>query len=367
MPATDKVKNPYGSTVVQNPFGGPNQVISDIHQNPTGVFGTWSKQDQALFNTSMAEAQWIAELSLIDYQNEYNSPVAQAQRMREAGLNPDLLGVEQGGTSADGSAPGAVAPEGSNPMDVAGNIFSLFSTAMSVANGLMSFKSASESVNSQIIDNVNKLDGFATSFLVDNLVPDSFTSDGQLLEDRKTDIISSARSVAQKRYGFNSRMSKRFEDSVVRKIDSPDFIKQFYETMNKSEESRQDYLYKTSGDLYSQADELMRLLLDPVIKHQHSLEKSMRSRGVSENDYYSDVYGVLDADSFAERENILNTFDSANLRRDFYGSSLYYDMNKSLWKSYKRGNILSGIYLALSYSTRSIKNSLLGTVGNLIK
>lgn len=367
MPATDKVKNPYGSTVVKNPFGAPPQVFSDIHQNPTGAFGTWSKQDQALFNTSMAEAQWLAELSLMDYQNEYNTPVAQAQRMREAGLNPDLLGVEQGGTSADGSAPGAVAPEGSNPLDIAGNIFSIFSTAVSVANGLMSFKSASEAVNSQVIDNVNKVDGFATSFLVDQLSPDSFSSDGQLLDDKKFDIISNSRSWAQKRYGFNSRMSKRFEDSVLRKIESPDFTKQFYETMNKSEEFRQDYLSKTTGDLYSQADETMRILLDGVIRHQHSLEKSARSRGISENDYYSDVYGVLEADSFAERENILNTYDAANLRRDFYGSSLWYDTNKSLWKSYKRGNLLSGIYLGLSYSTRSIKNSLLGTVGNFIK
>lgn len=137
MPATDKVKNPYGSTVVKNPFGGPNQVFSDIHQNPTGAFGTWSKQDQALFNTSMAEAQWLAELSLMDYQNEYNSPQAQAQRMREAGLNPDLLGVEQGGTSADGTAPGAAAPDGSNPMDVANTILNITSTAFSLTSGLM--------------------------------------------------------------------------------------------------------------------------------------------------------------------------------------------------------------------------------------
>lgn len=341
--------------------------IRKVDGSATGIFGTFTKEDQAFFNRGMAEAEWLNNIDLLEYQNEYNSPISQANRMRDAGLNPDLLGVEQGGTSADFDAPSAQAPEGTNGIETVAHMFSVFNTALGIANGLMSFKSAQESLQSQVLDNVNKVDGFATSFLVDQLVPESFTSDGKLVDDIRSSLISSSRSWAQKRYGMSSKMSRRFEDAVMRKIDSPDFLKQFYETMNMSEDARQSYLSKTTGDLYSQADETMRILLDAVIREQNAYIRSGYKRGRSENYYQDAVFSSLDAGSFAANENMMNVYNTANARREFYGKSFYYNWNKNLYKSYKSGNIVSGIVLGLGTNLRSVGNSLIGVVGNLVK
>lgn len=366
MSAIKQVKNPYDNTYKSG--AGSISGSGDVPVMGSGIFGQWTKEDQALFDLQMANAEWQANLSLMDYQNMYNSPAEQVKRMREAGLNPDLLGVSDGGVSAAGApAPNVSAPDGVSDIDALGVVFSAFSTAMSVANGLMSFKSAQESLDSQILDNVNKVDGFATSFLVDNLVPESFSEDKKLLQDSRFNLISSARAFSQKHYGFSKRQSRRFQDAVVRKMDSPDFLEQFYDTINKSENARQDYLSKTSGDLYSQADKVMRILLDEVINEQNRFYRSSNRLGHIKNRYEGAVYSRLNPRSFADRENNSNAYDAANIRREIYGSSFNYKTNKRLYEYYKEGSTFAGLVLAFSKGIRDTKNSLLGTVGNLIK
>lgn len=364
MSATKQVKNPYENTYKSG--AGSISGSGGVPVMGSGIFGQWTKEDQALFNLQMANAEWQANLSLMDYQNMYNSPAEQVKRMREAGLNPDLLGVGDGGVSAAGApAPNVSAPDGVSDIDTLGGVFSAFSTAMSVANGLMSFKSAQESLDSQILDNVNKVDGFATSFLVDNLFPESFSEDKKLLQDSRINLISSARAFAQKHYGFSKRQSRRFQDAVVRKMDSPDFLEQFYDTINKSENARQDYLSKTTGDLYSQADETMRILLDEVIKEQNRFYRSSNRLGYIKNRYEGGVYSRLNPRSFADRENNYNIYEAANIRRDIYGKSFFYGFNKGLYNSFKNGNIVSGLTLALGSMARSSGNFLGSVVGKL--
>lgn len=66
--------------------------------------------------------QVAAQKDLIDYQNQYNSPSAQMQRLAEAGLNPNLVygSNAPAGTSGNASAPSGVANPGNyNSADVA--------------------------------------------------------------------------------------------------------------------------------------------------------------------------------------------------------------------------------------------------------
>lgn len=67
------------------------------------------------------ELQKQAQKELIDYQNAYNSPSAQMQRLAEAGLNPHLVYGSQApaGISGNASAPGgSMPPGGFNTADV---------------------------------------------------------------------------------------------------------------------------------------------------------------------------------------------------------------------------------------------------------
>lgn len=62
------------------------------------------------YNKQLADYQNQLNLRNWDLANQYNSPVAQVQRMKEAGLNPNLM-YQQGGTGNASGAPEAVTPE----------------------------------------------------------------------------------------------------------------------------------------------------------------------------------------------------------------------------------------------------------------
>ena len=71
--------------IIQNPY----KPIADRWRNATK---DW-KRDAAK-QATIAGAEFDADLALLDYQNQYNDPTAQAERMRAAGLNPDLVGLD---------------------------------------------------------------------------------------------------------------------------------------------------------------------------------------------------------------------------------------------------------------------------------
>lgn len=95
--------------------------------NDYGLFG------QKNYEHDLQAATYAAELQLMQYQNEYNSYGAQAQRMREAGANPDLLGAS--GEAAAGMQGGA-SPANINAPTAAESAIGFTSTVLSVFSGL---------------------------------------------------------------------------------------------------------------------------------------------------------------------------------------------------------------------------------------
>lgn len=364
MPLEDSIKNLYGKKSIDSSGN-----VYGISTSGTGIFGTFTKEDEARYSREMAQAQTLADIEIMKYQNEYNSPVAQAQRMREAGINPDLNGIDNMG-SADASAASGASPAGSNPTETMSNVvtsaFDAFGLALNVCQGLMNFQSAQESIQSQKIDNVLKMDSFAMDYLLGTLTPDSFNEDGSLGDDRRTSIISSASGFAKKIYGWNNRQSKRFTDSVVRAMNNPRFVENFYRSMNSGESSRQSYLAQTTGDMYSMQDRTMRILLDELIREKNKAMKSGYRRQSFMNYYDADFYGALDPGSFAERQNIQNVSESAEMRSELYSKSFYYNLNKKLNSDYRNGNILSGILSSLLGFGRRNASSMAGLVGSLL-
>lgn len=91
-------------------YKGSLQQIYDYQQKlaaitqDSGEFDPYDIIDQAMYkNTArgkmayqedLARLLYLAQLNQEQRMNEYNSPVEQVKRMREAGINPDLAGVE---------------------------------------------------------------------------------------------------------------------------------------------------------------------------------------------------------------------------------------------------------------------------------
>lgn len=90
------------------------------------------------YQEDLAKLLYMAQINQEERMNEYNSPEEQAKRMREAGLNPDLLGVS-------GEPAANVAGYQGNPMDGTqttlqntADIFGIMSSVTSMATGLAS-------------------------------------------------------------------------------------------------------------------------------------------------------------------------------------------------------------------------------------
>lgn len=89
------------------------------------------------WNEQMYARQMSDQRKLIDEQRKYDSPVEQLKRIREAGLNPNLMsGAFGGASSSPVSVPsgGSMSPFGANPMPDIGQSFA--GSFGSIASGL---------------------------------------------------------------------------------------------------------------------------------------------------------------------------------------------------------------------------------------
>lgn len=86
-------------------LGIASSAAGQLMSIPTGLIS------QAFYKKNL-ERQVSAQKELIDYQNEYNSPSAQMERLAEAGLNPNLVygSAAPAGTSGNASAPAGHSP-----------------------------------------------------------------------------------------------------------------------------------------------------------------------------------------------------------------------------------------------------------------
>lgn len=86
----------------QNSANRANKALAD-QQNQANLE---YQQRQFDFNNSQAELEYERNLALWNMQNEYNSPMAQKQRLTDAGLNPNLVyGSGSATTAASAAAP----------------------------------------------------------------------------------------------------------------------------------------------------------------------------------------------------------------------------------------------------------------------
>lgn len=80
-------------------------------QMASGGFGLLGGYMNYLYNRSLSSQQNDYNLQMWNLTNEYNSPQAQMQRFKEAGLNPNLV-YGQGNTGNASSPPQMVVPQG---------------------------------------------------------------------------------------------------------------------------------------------------------------------------------------------------------------------------------------------------------------
>lgn len=157
--------NKYGDKVQMKgykDYQAANQLLSSAPKNSD--FNPYDYIDQSYYKNNargrmayqedLAKLLYMAQINQEERMNEYNSPEQQAKRMREAGLNPDLLGVS-------GEPAANVAGYNGNPMDGTQsslqNVSDIFGIVSSTINIVSSIASGVGSIfnSSSVIDTMN--------------------------------------------------------------------------------------------------------------------------------------------------------------------------------------------------------------------
>lgn len=142
--------------------------------------------DRWLEDAQVNKAEYDAQVQSIIQQNEFNSPEEQAKRMREAGLNPDLLGTQgvESSASPTQDVNGMMQNAGNEFSDAfsqvqnfASTVMSLFQVGTGLAKDFMTFKQMQQGIAGQDVDLASKFMNFANDYVLKSSPTEPFSND----------------------------------------------------------------------------------------------------------------------------------------------------------------------------------------------
>lgn len=197
--------------------------------------GFRSGYDKAQEQYNLAGAEYNSQLEQLASEEAYNSPSAQAARMRAAGLNPDLTGVSGEPASEfdnQQTPPNINAGTDVNPLDVVSHIgsgvMSALTGTMAILKDFNLLKQTKIAVDSQDLDYANKM----TDFL---LKVDPMTNKYQYSADGSvgsTDLNSLFRPFFHSRKGFNKFINSwsSYNDSLMQMTNQYKNVDDYYKS-----------------------------------------------------------------------------------------------------------------------------------------
>lgn len=180
----------YDALFANNPYRNLTYNKS-AWQTLVGMLGFRTDYDRWKEDAQVNANEYDAGIYSMMQQNNYDSPIAQADRMRQAGMNPDLLGT---GDVAESNAPtedpnGMSQNVGDEFMDFGNTIASVFSRAIAVVKDFKSLEQMNTIIDSQNIDNAVKMTGAIDSFIESSLTAEDML-DFQTYQKRLRELSS---------------------------------------------------------------------------------------------------------------------------------------------------------------------------------
>lgn len=271
-------------------------------------FGFRTAQDKTWDSQLNSAREYAGQVAQLQFENQYNSPQAMAERSRLAGINPDLNGV--GDVSPAGEfAQEQTSPEFSENEDVfnkAGNILTMLISASGSALGIASQFKELENMNlrndAQEISNYLQLSGLVPDYISQFIGPDNvhgLLDNGDFLDVKTlTDFAT--------RPDFSPFRSKRnrvaFGKSIRQMFDSVKDYATRYKYQNEYLSGRKDYITGRADSRYSplsgsllpdKADDNMisdfKPLIDFMITHQMDQLRAEDALFVNQYDYQTEL------------------------------------------------------------------------------
>lgn len=304
--------------------------------------------DQMQINAAEYDAGIFSQMQ----QNEYNSPTAQADRMRAAGLNPDMLGTgDVAGAASPVDDPNGMNLSGGNEIEPLQIVQTVGSAVMNLIPGVMSFATNLSQLKGIRLENDAKELAFNNDAL--SYAQDFWTS-GITEQDYK-DAVDSGNwdniiSASEKKSNdlasmlfTSSNAQKKFKMAFGRYSNSLLSELQRYKTYDEIEKARKSWNTSRASITYSPDDDmqvgLIQSILVPFEKYQQKmnefnlkiaelrdpeLEQGLKNTQMENQLEYENV---IDPASQAAAENSANAYqkeyiDIMKATNDFFAESM---------------------------------------------
>lgn len=348
-PDLSKHGQAYQELAANNPYSNVNYRKSWMQKVLSGL-GFRTNYDAYLEGMNLQAQEYDNALLQKEYDEQYNSPLAQAQREREAGLNPNLTGNVSSGEASplqdDGNPPVApVADDLQTVTQFASSVIDGVQAAFSLASGVTDLRGKMLDNRAKQLGQIGQEDKLAFDALL-NVLPAN--SDEPLNYNQL---------YSQFRKAYGGHIKKRYFPSFVNRAlafqNGLAFQDVKYRTSNSRAGSRKEFYVKTSGQDYSEENGAMRavssvlsdlsLAVFEATSHA-TIKGSKASEAKSQNDikYEEDVRPVLMANEKTYNENL----DPAKLAKNDMATSdeqlailrnerLQSDLNKAMHNAYR--------------------------------
>ncbi len=271
------------------------------------VLGFRTSEDRTREEYAQRSNEYISQLQSLAREEEYNSEASQSERMKEAGLNPALNGVNPSQASelneSPMSLPDIARNNGDDVTSAFGTFSNIVSTVIGLGSGLLSMQGQRNNNVLSRLSSVKDIYAFGKELGLDlSNESDVNSLFGVPSNGLKTTEFLQSR---LRKMGLSRRDAKRFAVSFNQGLSYRDSLKGSKELLN-------DYndLSKASKSFYSNLGQgvngtnIQKYTQETLgIISQYELDV-MRLQTKYQSDYYKTVSGILKGDS----ENAQNQF-----------------------------------------------------------
>lgn len=250
----------WAALVAANPYQNLNYRQS-WWQKALSHLGFRTGYDKALEQAQIQSNEYISGLAQMAREDDYNSPEAEAARMRAAGMNPDLLGTE-------GVNPAASMPEDNSVMspdtfaaDDVGQVVGFVGQAVTMAFGLVqniqAMKQASNAVklgNVQVAKDISDLSmDVITRFVGSDRLGKDGT--GKWIDKLADETVDDSYGLGvAKKLGFRGSMRRKFAQNFMSSLQSLAGQNEIFGMSGEKVDNQVKYYRRATSRFYNPSD-----------------------------------------------------------------------------------------------------------------
>lgn len=340
----------YSSLIASNPYRNASQLYHvSGWQDFLSNNGFRTEADAWKENMTIQEREYDAALQqkLLDqkYNEEYNSPVAQVSRLKQAGLNPDLdpsmvdsSSLEAPGLPQDPSTPMQSTGASGTFEELANFVFNAVTAGFEISRDIFS-------MNQLRLSNQDKKVGIA-----DSIVDLAFrTAVGAYPSNPDKDPVNSAHEMNERVKLVNETvgsllprsLQKRFRQNLSRFMTSLPTEAEAYKLLSDRASSRTSYFRQRGSEYYSESDEVMSSINSELISLADRLTKQSAENALvgaeKQGEYLQEADGTLEGTA----QNARNSLDIQQNTMSREINSTMSSIVHRLAAQAKQGNVLA--------------------------